>query len=88
MNITQAQKLCLDNGIKCLVCQKLFRVKPSRINKAKYCSLECRNKIQGQISKNYYLNKFPVGRRFKNIQGYIMVKLPTHPFADSSGYVL
>lgn len=82
-----SEKLKKQVLLKCLVCQKDFAIKLSRKNKAKYCSLKCRNKIQSKISKDYYSKKYPIGRKFKNQVGYIMIKLPSHPFADSSGYV-
>lgn len=68
----------------CLVCNKVFFVKPSRY-KAKFCSSVCSN---GYNNKKGNQHPHWKGGKVKHSKGYFQVYNPNHPFANHMGYIL
>lgn len=85
--------------IPCIVCGKLHHVKPSHQERIKYgscCSREClgiyRSSLyKGENNPNYgnrgSNNPLWKSDKKENSYGYILVRMPEHPFANCDGFV-
>jgi len=78
----------------CKICGIIFNISPYRKNKAKYCSYKCywKSKKGQRISseteyKNREENRNWKGGKIK-CRNRISILNPTHPFANSMGYIL
>ena len=78
----------------CIVCGKEMHVKPSRVERTRYCSKECAKKgwtgqrrspgtefKKGNVPPSYR------GGRYSDGHGYEYVRIPGHPMANQNGYV-
>mgnify|MGYP001589666611 FL=1 len=79
---------------KCLTCRSEFKTKPSILKRGqgKYCSQKCKRHSQetkNKIGEHWKKEKNPRWNCGKTInsQGYLLVKAPSHPFAENRGYV-
>lgn len=84
----------------CLICGKLFHTYPSKIllGRGKYCSKRCSNGVtlfKAGI-RTSIKSEFKKGQRPHNYRGwraggrngkYKLLYMPSHPDADSSGYI-
>lgn len=59
----------------CETCQTPFRRTPRPDKTPRFCSLQCRTT---HFKGNSFINK----------KGYVLVRMPEHPMANSTGYVL
>lgn len=86
------------NYVACEVCGKLIRRKPNELKRIKHhtCSYKC----MGELRKSIYLgdknpnygntgikNPISLERRISNY-GYVLLKMPDHPFARDGGWVM
>ncbi len=71
--------------IPCVVCGKEAYANPSKVNRKKFCSMECKNKGMVLLvgKKNHW--KWKGGKT--HIQGYVYLKSYDHPNKNSGGYV-
>ncbi len=79
---------------KCIQCGKEFKTFPSCIihRGAKYCSKKCvtdSKERNEKVSKGKLGSKNPnwKGGKIKDSCGYILIKIPKHPYANKRGYV-
>lgn len=91
-------KVKTGKHFNCQSCGKQLYVILSRFRKGHFCSKKCHAKFQiGKHAspetilkrKQWRLNKSPSwkGGRTKTPEGYILLKMPTHPFAKPTGYI-
>lgn len=68
---------------KCLFCQKVIKTSKGRVasGRGKFCSPEHKT-AYGKSSKN------PNWKGGETVQrGYVLVRMPFHPFANANGYI-
>lgn len=85
-------------NVECLFCGTRFHLKPCAVKRFKthYCSKDCQNKarsiyMKGEGNHQYglkgELNASWKGETKKfNSHGYVMIRIPEHPFADKNGW--
>lgn len=87
------------NNAECRVCGKKFHLKPSAMKRFKthYCSKECQNEARKEYMKGSGNHQFGIkgeknaswngDNRKLTGHGYVMIRVPEHPFADKWGWV-
>ena len=63
--------------VKCFTCEKIIKKYPSHFNRASkhFCSVECSN------------NNPEFKKKYKDKEGYMLIKAPNHQHSNSRGYV-
>jgi hypothetical protein len=72
--------------LRCQFCNEFFYVKKSQSGKRTHCSLNCRNQHYKEKLKGSNSPAWKGGKKI-NGQGYVLIKCPESPMADSEGYV-
>ena len=86
------------NYIDCFICGKTIYRKPHRQEKSKHppcCSYECMGELrkmiyQGENNPNYGNTGLenPISKyKTTNVDGYILIKVPEHPFSFDAGWI-